>query len=161
MDNPRAGFVRSLEWLRDTNQWSIAEMARRAGIPKRSMENYFKGHKPGLDALVSMARGFGVTVDFLVGETKEAHRKDELDVIIWEAAFPTIVSLLSRIGHYVQDGRAVFHGRCVFGDTYEQYADKEVDEIRRRFFRIIDHVDASPPKSDEDTNIAAPEKQVK
>lgn len=74
-------------------------MARRAEIPRRSMENYFKDHKPGLNMLVSMARGFGVTVDFLGGEDRGPRRKHELEVIIWEASFPTVLSLLSRIGH--------------------------------------------------------------
>lgn len=63
----RPAIVSRLEQLRDANQWSIAEMARRAGLPRRSMENYFKGHKPGYDALVSMADAFGVPLDFLVG----------------------------------------------------------------------------------------------
>ena len=152
MDNPQAGFVRSLEWLRDANQWSIAEMARRAGLPKRSRENYFKGHKPGLEALVAMARGFGVTVDFLVGEDTTPPNAAELEVMIWEASFPTVLSLLSRIGHYVQDGRNVFDGRKVFGMAFEDYAGREVEEIRHRFFRIMGHVEGPPVKAEENTS---------
>lgn len=69
-DRAASPFLCRLERIRDERRWSIAEMARHAGLPARTMEGYFRGHKPGLDALVAMARGFGVTLDFLAGHVE-------------------------------------------------------------------------------------------
>jgi transcriptional regulator with XRE-family HTH domain len=144
-------FVRRLEQLRDANQWSIAEMARRADLPKRSMENYFKGHKPGLDALVSMARGFAVPVDFLVGHTSPTGA--QIEKIVYEAALPTILSVVRTIGLYVAEGRQVFKDETVFSVPVERYADEEAREVVRRFtstFRHLSSADESCAKMNEE-----------
>lgn len=132
-------FVQRLEQLRDANQWSIAEMARRAGIPKRSMENYFKGHKPGLDALLSMAKGFGVPVDFLVGNSEASGTNHE--ALVYEAAYPVILGLVRRISLYVQDGRNVFQDGTVFSMPLDKYADEEARDIVRRFAKMAAFVE--------------------
>lgn len=147
-DHVGAAFVRSLEQLRDANQWSIAEMARRADLPKRSMENYFKGHKPGLDALVSMAKGFGVTVDFLTGHG--APSGAQVETVVFEAAYPTILSGVRRIAFYTTQGRKVFEDGTVFSVPFERYAEEEAQEVVRRFssiFRHIQNTDPSDPHS--------------
>lgn len=138
-------FVRRLEQLRDGNQWSIAEMARQADLPKRSMENYFKGHKPGLDALVRMARGFGVTVDFLVGHGSPSGT--QVERIVYEAAFPTILSIVRRVGFYTSDGRQVFKDDKVFSVPLDLYADEEAREVVRRFSSMFRHLKNSTDKS--------------
>lgn len=143
-------FVRSLAQLRDAHQWSIAEMARRAGLPKRSMENYFKGHKPGLDALVSMSQGFGVTVDFLVGRTPALGTS--METMVYEASYPTILSLVRRVGHYVSSGRLIFKDETIFSEPYDQYARKEAQEVVERFASILKHDAAAelpPPTADD------------
>jgi transcriptional regulator with XRE-family HTH domain len=132
-------FVNRLEQLRDGNRWSIAEMARRADLPKRSMENYFKGHKPGLDALVSMARGFGVTVDFLVGHSPPSGA--QVETIVYEAAYPTILSIVRRIGLYTSQGHPVFHAGTVFSVPLERYAEEEAREVVRRFASMFGYVE--------------------
>lgn len=150
-ENERPAFVRRLEQLRDANQWTIAEMARRAELPKRSMENYFKGHKPGLDALVSMARGFAVPVDFLVGHTSPTGA--QIERIVYEAALPTILSVVRRIGLYVAEGRQVYKDETVFSVPPERYADEEAQEVVRRFssmFRYLERSDEFPTKTTED-----------
>lgn len=132
-------FVSRLQYLRDANQWSIAEMARRANLPKRSMENYFKGHKPGLDALISMSRGFGVPVDFLVGFNPPSG--GQLDMMVYEAAYPTILSVLRRISTYVAQGRTVFQEPgLVFSVPIDQCADEEAREVVRRFASMAKHM---------------------
>lgn len=145
--NEKPVFVRSLEQLRDANQWSIAEMARQANLPKRSMENYFKGHKPGLDALVTMARGFGVTVDFLVGHSSPTGT--QVEKIVYEAAFPTILSVVRGIGLYTSDGRQVFKGDTVFSQPIDRYADQQAHEVVRRFSSMFRHVEADIDSSAE------------
>ena len=75
MDDRFAIFQKRLEEIRSDNGLSIAKMARRAGIPKGSMESYFKGHKPGFDALIAIAEGFGKSLDWLCG-FDEFHKDD-------------------------------------------------------------------------------------
>lgn len=132
-------FVLRLEQLRDSNQWSIAEMARRAQLPKRSMENYFKGHKPGLDALLSMAKGFGVPVDFLVGNSDAPGTSHE--TLVYEAAYPVILGLVRRISLHVQGGQSVFQEGTVFALPIDKYADEEARDIARRFAKLAAFVE--------------------
>lgn len=68
--------VRSrLELLLKLNEISKAELARRCGLPSRTVENYFKGHAPSAEALFLIARGTGFSVDWLLGDL--AHHMGE------------------------------------------------------------------------------------
>ena len=60
------GFRTRLEQLVEI-YGSKAEMARRAGLPARTLENYFKGHKPSPQALIALSQGLGADVDWLLG----------------------------------------------------------------------------------------------
>lgn len=51
------GFRHHLAVLQDRYGISKAQMARQCGLPPRTLENYFKGHKPGIEALISLSRG--------------------------------------------------------------------------------------------------------
>lgn len=49
---------------------TIQQMAVQSGLPKRSLENYMNlkaPQRPGVDALLKIADGFGVSLDWLVG----------------------------------------------------------------------------------------------
>ena len=51
---------------------TIQEIADRCGMPKRSLENYMNvkdPQRPGVDALMAMADGLGVSIDWLVGRS--------------------------------------------------------------------------------------------
>jgi len=52
---------------------TIQEMAARCGLPKRSLENYMKlknAQRPGLDALIALADGMDISVDWIVGRSE-------------------------------------------------------------------------------------------
>ncbi|MFN3970892.1 MAG: helix-turn-helix domain-containing protein [Gemmobacter sp.] len=52
---------------------TIQEMSERCGLPKRSLENYMNlkdPQRPGVDALIGIADGLGVSVDWLVGRSE-------------------------------------------------------------------------------------------
>ncbi len=54
---------------------TIQDMAERCGLPKRSLENYMNlkdPQRPGLDALIAMADGLKVSIDWLVGRSERA-----------------------------------------------------------------------------------------
>lgn len=58
-----------LRELRDRNGWTVADMAERTGIPKRTLDKYMLrvgASLPGLEALCSLSRGLGVSLDWLV-----------------------------------------------------------------------------------------------
>jgi len=55
--------------LRDRNGWTVADMAERTGIPKRTLDKYMLrvgASLPGFDALCALSRGLGVSLDWLV-----------------------------------------------------------------------------------------------
>lgn len=61
-----------LEILLDQYSISKAELARRANLPSRTVENYFKGYTPSVEALFSLAKGMRVSVDWLLGDVFSA-----------------------------------------------------------------------------------------
>ncbi|TCP43366.1 helix-turn-helix domain-containing protein [Rhodovulum marinum] len=68
-------LVGRLAHLAFTRGLSIREMAERCGIPKSSMEGYMrvKGAKrPGVDALIAIANGMDVSIDWLVGRSADS-----------------------------------------------------------------------------------------
>ncbi len=61
-----------LRALQSQNGMTIAEMAETCGLPKRSLENYMNvrvPQRPGVDALIAIAKGLDVSIDWLVGLT--------------------------------------------------------------------------------------------
>jgi len=82
------GFRQRLDLIKEERGISKAEMARLCGLPPRTLENYFKGHKPGIDALMALSRGLDVSVDWLLGD-EDWHRTDHADIVsqaVWQAA---------------------------------------------------------------------------
>ena len=58
-----------LRSLRDKRQWTVADMAERTGIPKRTLDKYMLRNNailPGYEALLSLSKGLGVSLDWLV-----------------------------------------------------------------------------------------------
>lgn len=133
-DKIKPKVTERLELLRNNGGFTIAEMARMSGLHKRSMENYFRGHKPSYDALIAMAKGFKVPVDWLCGF--ESPTGEHVEKIVHEAAFENIYSLLRSIRMYQRDGVTVFSNGNVFGIPLEEYAEEQSQEVVRRFASI-------------------------
>ncbi|RVT83344.1 XRE family transcriptional regulator [Rhodobacteraceae bacterium CCMM004] len=70
-DNARGNLVpEQLYALRLRSGMSVQQMADKCGIPKSSLESYMRvtnPKRPGLDALLSIADAFDVSIDWLVG----------------------------------------------------------------------------------------------
>jgi transcriptional regulator with XRE-family HTH domain len=62
-------FISSrLRAARDVRGWSPKDLARRAGIPTKTIEHYEIGlSKPSLEMLLRLAGMLGVTTDYLLG----------------------------------------------------------------------------------------------
>lgn len=126
-----------LEFLRDTNQLSV-EMARRAGLPKRSMDNYFKGQKPGYDALIAIADAFRVPIDWLAG--RRELDKGQIEEIVRVAARHELLFLLESMMKKEADGAPLFTDAKVAGHTsLEDYADRVAGDIMRRTSFLVDY----------------------
>lgn len=86
-----------LRVLRDRNNWTVADMAERTGIPKRTLDKYMLrqgASLPGLEALCALSRGLGVSLDWLVFGAPSANEHIEL---IADRAADHVVSLLADI----------------------------------------------------------------
>ncbi|GHG97496.1 helix-turn-helix domain-containing protein [Pseudodonghicola xiamenensis] len=74
-----------LERLLELHSISKAELARRANLPSRTVENYFKGHAPSAEALFMIASGMHVPVDWLLGDLflamRSQNQSDDFDPI--------------------------------------------------------------------------------
>lgn len=58
-----------LRQLRDSSGMTVADMAERTGIPKRTLDKYMLrvgASQPGLEALCALSKGLGVSLDWLV-----------------------------------------------------------------------------------------------
>ena len=54
--------------LRESRDWSQAELARRAGVTKSAISTYELGTRtPSADVVRSFAKVFGVSADYLLG----------------------------------------------------------------------------------------------
>ncbi|WP_281825590.1 helix-turn-helix domain-containing protein [Jannaschia rubra] len=61
------GFCARLTDVHRRTGVSKAELARRADLPPRTVENYFKGQKPNIPALIRLSRALSVDVGYLIG----------------------------------------------------------------------------------------------
>lgn len=69
-------LVNRLHALRISRGLTIQQMAEECSIPKSSLESYMKmngAKRPGIDALISIADGMDVSIDWLVGRAKDSH----------------------------------------------------------------------------------------
>ena len=82
-----------LRALRDQKNWTVADMAERTGIPKRTLDKYMLrsgASLPGFDALCALSKGLGVSLDWLVFGAESASKGVEL---IAERAASHVVQL--------------------------------------------------------------------
>lgn len=92
--------------LRDRNSWTVADMAERTGIPKRTLDKYMLrqgASLPGLEALCALSRGLGVSLDWLLFGTEVASESLEL---LADRSTHHVVSLFAEtLLHYRREGR--------------------------------------------------------
>lgn len=62
------GLGEKIKKLRESRDWSQAELARRAGITKSAISTYELGMRtPSADVVCAFAKAFGVSSDYLLG----------------------------------------------------------------------------------------------
>jgi len=71
------GIDARLRQLQAEHGWSLQQLADRTGLSKSSLQNYMRKkepQKPGVDAIVALAAGLGVSTDWLLGVSSTRDR---------------------------------------------------------------------------------------
>ncbi len=102
--------------LQEHTNWSVADMAERTGIPKRSFEKYLLrdgASLPGFEALCQMSKGLGVSLDWLVFGADGA---SEPVVLLAERATYDVARLyIETLLRYHSQGRPLVENGEVLG----------------------------------------------
>lgn len=86
-----------LRELQAKNNWAVADMAERTGIPKRTPDKYLLrvgASLTGLEALCSLSKGLDVSLDWLVFGIGQPGERTEL--IACKAAYDEVFDALLR-----------------------------------------------------------------
>lgn len=113
-----------LRSLRERRGWTVVDMAERTGIPKRTLDKYMLrsgANLPGFEALLAMAKGLGVSLDWLAfGNEFSGEGSDLLASVASELEslqyFETIMNRAREAGSSMVEGEELL------GLTPEEWA---------------------------------------
>lgn len=113
-----------LRSLRDRRGWTVADMAERTGIPKRTLDKYMLrsgASLPGHEALLALAKGLGISLDWLVFGTDFSSEGSDLlaTVAATEVSQQYFETLLQ---HHEAGERPIFEGEEILGLSPEEWA---------------------------------------
>lgn len=128
-----------LRGLRDRNGWTVADMAERTGIPKRTLDKYMLrsgASLPGFDALCSLSKGLGVSLDWLVFGSEGASQSVEL--IVERASYAAGRQCFETIlrEFHAKDG-AIVSGERILNLTPEAWASLVGDIAKAETAKMI------------------------
>lgn len=93
-----------LRQLQTKQGLTLQEMADRCGLPKRSLENYMKpkdAQRPGVDALLGIADGLNVSIDWIVGRSEELgtpeFTREDYAVFCQSAVLHVLIRILDAV----------------------------------------------------------------
>lgn len=106
-----------LRALRDAHNWTVADMAERTSIPKRTLDKYMlrsSAIMPGFEALTLLSKGLGVSLDWLVFGREFAG--DAVRLIATKAAASVAQSYFEMVvREYQQKGNKIFEDNLIVG----------------------------------------------
>lgn len=113
-----------LRGLRDRNSWTVADMAERTGIPKRTLDKYMLRNDaslPGFDALCALSRGLGVSLDWLVFGADTA--SESVELLVDRSADHVVQLFAEMLLHHHKDERAkIFNDQTILNLSPEEWA---------------------------------------
>lgn len=125
-----------LRELQEQTNWSVADMAERTGIPKRSFEKYLLrdgASLPGFEALCQMSKGLGVSLDWLVFGAEGA--SEPVALLAERATYEVVRMYIEALLRYHSEGRPLVENGEVLGlqtvTTACDLADRAGDVVRR------------------------------
>lgn len=113
-----------LRELRDQKHWTVADMAERTGLPKRTLDKYMLragASLPGFDALCALSKGLGVSLDWLVFGADSAGEGVELFA---ERAAHHVVKLFSEtlINYHLEGRNPIVSADSILNLAPEEWA---------------------------------------
>lgn len=125
-----------LRELQEQTGWSVADMAERTGIPKRSFEKYLLregASLPGFDALCQMSKGLGVSLDWLVFGVDGA--SEPVALLTERATYDVVRMYIETLLRYHSEGRPLVENGEVLGlqtvIAAQDLADRAGDLVRK------------------------------
>ena len=117
-------FAARLRTLRERRGWTVVEMAERTGIPKRTLDKYMLrngANLPGFEALLALAKGLGVSLDWLAFGADFIGNGSELLASV--AAERASLSYFEMFHRFATSGeRPIVDGEDLLGLTPEEWA---------------------------------------
>lgn len=110
-----------LRHLAERSNWTVADMAERTGIPKRTLDKYMAregASLPGFDALCALSKGLGVSLDWLVFGAEFASKGAEL--LVERAAYEVVKTVIETILKYDADGVKLIEGGRLLNSLPEE-----------------------------------------
>lgn len=100
-----------LRYLQDQNNWTVADIAERTGLPKRTLDKYLLrqgASLPGFEALCQLSKGLGVSLDWLVFGADSA--SEPIALYAERAAFEVTKMMAETLLRYHQEGKPLVDG---------------------------------------------------
>lgn len=133
-------FSYRLRQLCEGNGWTVADMAERTGIPKRTLDKYMLrtgASVPGFDALVEMSKGLGISLDYLVFGAEQTSQRDAL--LAYKAADTAIRNFLENLYRHNEVGTEIFGDNTILtqpielvSSTVASLAQKAAEDMNQR-----------------------------
>lgn len=129
-----------LRMLRQKNGWTTVEMSYRCGLPKRTLEKYMLrdgASLPGFDALVSMSKGFGVSLDWLVFGSEAAG--ETVQLLVNRCASEAGQTVFETLLRYFKSGELpAFSGEQILNLSVEEWASVVGNEAAKKARELSD-----------------------
>ncbi len=134
-----AGLPLRLREIQRRREWTVQDMADRAGMPKRSLENYMRvsdPQLPGIEAASKMAVAFGVSLDWLL--LSEGTFSDRTRMSVWAVTRAACLPVFQRIIEDGQSGAKVVTSETILGFTPVKLSEKIADTAADTAANIAD-----------------------
>ena len=120
MDDDLAARLRA---VRERRGWTVADMSERTGIPKRTLDKYMlrtHANLPGFEALLSLSKGLGVSLDWLAFGSDFV--SEGSDLLAHVAAEKASLPYFEMIYHKAHTRERMVDGEELLGMTPEEWA---------------------------------------
>jgi transcriptional regulator with XRE-family HTH domain len=113
-----------LRELRDRNGWTVADMAERTGIPKRTLDKYMLrscASLPGLEAICALSSGLGVSLDWLVFGSEGSSTATGL-IVRKASSYAVRLFTETMLREHIAGNHRIISGERILNLTPEQWA---------------------------------------
>lgn len=136
-------LVQRLHTMRAKHGLNMQQFALKCGLPKSTMESYMRlenARRPGIDALMMIADGLDVSIDWLVGRSEASFSPKLSQKDYAMACFSTVTRLLNWVEERERvEGKPLFEDSGLSKDAVPEIAAKAM----LNFLEAMNDYDAS------------------